>query len=70
MCPLDKFNIHSLSFIIIEHELEVLKGAIQTLTPSRPNVFIEIRTHNFAKVVFFCISIRYKDKNWGFDGKS
>jgi FkbM family methyltransferase len=49
ICPLDRFGLERVSFIKVDvegHEIEVLKGASQTLARSRPVVLVEIKKQN------------------------
>jgi FkbM family methyltransferase len=65
VCPLDKFNIQAVSLIKIDvegHEVEVLKGAIHTLTHSRPTVFIEIKQNNVDEVLNFFANLKYQKR--------
>lgn len=64
-CPLDKFNIQAVSFIKIDvegHELEVLKGAVETLARSRPILLIEIKEQNRSEVFAFFAKQNYQKK--------
>jgi FkbM family methyltransferase len=62
ICPLDTFNINDVSFVKIDvegHELEVLKGAIQTITSYRPVILIEIKESNLNAVDEFFKQLNY-----------
>lgn len=65
ICTLDLFHLEKVSLIKIDvegHELEVLKGAIQTLTKNRPIVFIEIQQQNINQVFNFFSNLNYKQR--------
>jgi FkbM family methyltransferase len=64
---LDSFAIKNCSFLKIDiegHELEMLKGAIQTLKKSRPVVLVEIKEHNLEEVRLFFSQIGYKEESF------
>jgi len=63
VCPLDDFNFQEISFIKIDvegHEVEVLKGARDTLTRCHPTVLIEVKNKNLDEVTLFFEEINYK----------
>ena len=67
ICPLDAFNLRSISFIKIDvegHELEVLKGAMETLVNNRPVVLIEVRQQNREAVFALFASLNYQQKKF------
>ncbi len=59
---LDSFGIFPVSFIKIDvegHELEVLRGAIQTLTKCRPRILAEVKECNLRDVLRFFEDLHY-----------
>lgn len=61
---LDSLHLKGISFIKMDvegHELEVLKGARQTLAGSRPVLMIEIRDQNLAPVRQLLTSLGYEE---------
>lgn len=59
---LDSFHISPVCFIKIDvegHELEVLRGAIQTLTRCRPRVLVEVKECNLRDVLLFFRDLHY-----------
>lgn len=63
ICTLDTFRIRRVSFIKIDvegHEMEVLEGAVQTLTSNRPVVLVEIKQQNVDKAIKFFSKLGYK----------
>lgn len=66
VCCLDKFNIKRVAFIKIDvegHEIEVLKGAANTLRCSRPVVLLEIKPHNVDEAFSFFAGIGYEQRD-------
>ncbi len=66
ICPLDTFHLDNVSFIKIDvegHEVEVLKGAVQTLKDCRPTVLIEIKEENLSEVCRLFEGIDYQQQN-------
>lgn len=60
--PLDSFHISPVCFIKIDvegHELEVLRGAIQTLRRCRPRVLVEVKECNLQEVILFFQGLHY-----------
>ncbi|HET6373089.1 MAG TPA: FkbM family methyltransferase [Candidatus Polarisedimenticolia bacterium] len=65
ICTLDSLNIKPVSFIKIDvegHEMEVLRGAAQTLKRDRPRVLIEIRPRNLDEVYSYFADLGYRRK--------
>jgi len=63
ICPLDTFQFQSVSFIKIDvegHEIEVLKGACETIKIHRPHLMIEIKEENLEWVTKFFGTLRYR----------
>jgi FkbM family methyltransferase len=61
--PLDSFNIQEVDFIKIDvegHELEVLKGACQTIRSNMPVILVEIKDKNIDCVTEFLVNIGYQ----------
>lgn len=63
LCILDELNIANVEFIKIDvegHELEVLKGSLQTLIQYRPVVLVEIKDENLEDVFHFFTELEFK----------
>jgi FkbM family methyltransferase len=66
ICPLDTFQLDNVSFIKIDvegHEVEVLKGAVQTLKQCRPTVLIEIKEENLSEVRRLFANVGYQQQS-------
>lgn len=65
VAPLDDFGIGDVDFIKIDvegHEVEVLKGAADTIERSRPVVLIEIKEKNLATVDLWFRARNYRKR--------
>lgn len=63
ICQLDTFQLQSVSFIKIDvegHEVEVLKGACETIKRHRPHLMIEIKEENLECVSKFFEVLSYR----------
>lgn len=63
VCRLDDFQLDTVSFIKIDvegHEVEVLKGAYDTIKTHRPHLLIEVREENFERVSDFFAPLHYR----------
>lgn len=61
--PLDSLGLLNVSFMKIDvegHELEVLKGAEQTIQGQRPYILVEIKDQNLEDVFSFFSKLGYK----------
>lgn len=59
---LDSYNMQEVEFIKIDvegHEVEVLKGALNTIVSNRPTLLIEIKEDNLSKVKSFFSTLNY-----------
>ena len=62
--PLDSYSLRGISFIKIDvegHEVEVLRGAVETILASRPVVLVEIMEANMETVRSFFRGIDYEE---------
>ena len=62
--PLDSFSIRDVSFIKIDvegHEIEVLRGAVETILASRPVVLVEVKETNVGTVSSFFKALDYEE---------
>jgi len=62
--PLDSFSIRDVSFIKIDvegHEIEVLRGAVETISASRPVVLVEVKETNVETVYSFFKALDYEE---------
>jgi FkbM family methyltransferase len=73
LATLDSFGLSDIAFIKIDvegHELSVLKGAVETINRSRPNLLVEVEESRvpgcFEAVSDFFISLDYR--GFWFDG--
>ncbi len=60
---LDDFQVQDVSFIKIDvegHEMEVLKGASETIAAHRPHLLIEVREENLNQVSEFFAPLKYR----------
>jgi len=63
--PLDSFNIERVAFIKIDvegHEIEVLKGGVDTLRRCGPIVLVEIKSHNIAEAFSLFSDMGYEER--------
>lgn len=61
-CPLDLFGLDDVSFLKVDvegHELELLKGAQQTIRRNRPVVLIEVKDRNLQAVRNYFRDMQY-----------
>jgi FkbM family methyltransferase len=61
---LDSFSIRDVSLIKIDvegHEVEVLRGAVETISASRPVVLVEIKDQNVQQVSSFFKDLNYQE---------
>ena len=59
---LDSYSLQGVSFIKIDvegHEVDVLRGAINTISINRPAVLVEVKEHNRENVSSFFRDLRY-----------
>lgn len=64
--PLDSFSLSGVSFIKIDvesHEVEVLRGALKTISANRPVVLIEVKESNLEMVSSFFYAIDYREES-------
>ena len=73
VATLDSFGLSEIAFIKIDvegHELSVLKGAVETINRSRPNLLVEVEESRvpgcFQAVSDFLVSLEYR--GFWFDG--
>lgn len=62
ICTLDELDLRDISFIKIDvegHEIEVLKGAINTLRQYSPRVLVEVKDENIQQVFSFFQKLHY-----------
>jgi FkbM family methyltransferase len=62
--PLDSFSLRDISFIKIDvegHEVEVLRGAVETISANRPVILVEVKESNIGKVASFFRGIDYEE---------
>lgn len=63
ICQLDAFQLNAVAFIKIDvegHEVEVLKGAYETIQTNRPHLMIEIKQENLEWVSKFFETLNYR----------
>lgn len=63
--PLDSYSLSDVSFIKIDvegHEVEVLRGAVKTISASRPVVLVEVKESNVELVASFFQAIDYREE--------
>lgn len=63
LCVLDELNLNDVDFIKIDvegHELEVLKGGINTLNECRPTVLVEIKDENLEDTFSFFKQLKFQ----------
>jgi hypothetical protein len=61
--PLDHWNLSGVAFVKIDvegHELEVLRGAEQTLRRNRATILVEVKPPNRAAVADFLAGLGYE----------
>jgi FkbM family methyltransferase len=61
---LDSFSFRDISFIKIDvegHEVEVLRGAVETISANRPVILVEVKESNTGKVSSFFQAIDYEE---------
>jgi hypothetical protein len=61
---LDSFGIENVSFVKIDtegHELEVLRGAVQTMSSNRPVAIIEVMDRNRAEITSYFKNLDYEE---------
>ena len=62
---LDSFALSDVSFLKMDvegHEVEALKGAVETLKRCRPTVMVEVKDRNVEAVVAFFLDLGYERK--------
>lgn len=62
--PLDSYSLPDVSFIKIDvegHEVEVLRGAVETIAASRPVVLVEVKEQNWEQVSSFFQTAGYEE---------
>lgn len=65
--PLDDFQMQDIALIKIDvegHEVEVLKGAVHTLTENQPIVLVEVRPSTVNAVQQFFKGLNYQEKRF------
>jgi len=61
---LDSFSIGGVSLLKIDvegHELEVLRGAVETISASRPVVLVEVKDENVGPVASYFKALNYEE---------
>jgi hypothetical protein len=62
LTTLDRFGLRDVAFVKIDvegHEVEVLKGGMETFSRDRPVVLVEIKTKNLNEVTRFFDELGY-----------